>query len=123
PQRAPARRFSCPQPPRRAPRRNPRPNALPAPRPPTPAPAAPAHTVKTLEDYLNQLIDAYFDYDQAVLRTDAQAALNKDSGALQTLLREFPDAKFVIEGSCDERGSAEYNLALGDRRAKPPKSS
>jgi peptidoglycan-associated lipoprotein len=89
---------------------------------PKPAPAvATTHTVKTLEDFLNQLIDAYFDYDQAVLRSDAQAALNKNSGPLQTLLKEFPDARFVVEGNCDERGSAEYNLALGDRRAKAAK--
>jgi peptidoglycan-associated lipoprotein len=88
----------------------------------TPAPpVASAHTTKTLEDMLNQLLDAYFDYDQANLRTDAQSALNKDYSALRALLAEFPSTKFLVEGNCDERGSAEYNLALGERRAKVAK--
>jgi len=87
----------------------------------TPAPVARVEaprTSKALEDYLNKLLDAYFDYDKADLRTDAQTALNNDSSELRSLLKEFPNAKFVVEGNCDERGSAEYNLALGDRRAK-----
>jgi peptidoglycan-associated lipoprotein len=83
-----------------------------------PAPVAPVRTSKALEDYLNKLLDAYFDYDKADLRTDARTALNNDSSELRSLLTEFPNAKFVVEGNCDERGSAEYNLALGDRRAK-----
>jgi peptidoglycan-associated lipoprotein len=78
-------------------------------------------TSKALEDYLNKLLDAYFDYDKADLRTDAQSALNSDSGELRSLLKEFPTAKFVVEGNCDERGSAEYNLALGERRAAAAK--
>jgi peptidoglycan-associated lipoprotein len=85
-------------------------------------PAAPVATAprtsKQLEDYLNRLLDAYFDYNKSDLRTDAQTALNNDSSELRSLLKEFPNTKFVIEGNCDERGSAEYNLALGDRRAK-----
>ena len=88
----------------------------------TPAPpVAAAHTTKTLEDMLNQLLDAYFDYDQANLRHDAQTALNHDYSALRALLQEFPNTKFMVEGNCDERGSAEYNLALGERRAKVAK--
>src|SRR5712692_2306299 len=75
------------------------------------------NTPKSLEDLLNQLLDAYFDYDKATLRSDAQTALNKNSTALKSLLQEFPNTKFLVEGNCDERGSAEYNLALGDRRA------
>jgi peptidoglycan-associated lipoprotein len=86
-----------------------------------PEPAVSRNTPKSLEDLLNQLLDAYFDYDQAVLRTDAQTALNKNSSALRELLKEFPDTKFLVEGNCDERGSAEYNLALGDRRAAAAK--
>ena len=81
-------------------------------------PAAVGQRIKALEDYLNKLLDAYFDYDKADLRTDAQSALNTDSSELRSLLKEFPNAKFVVEGNCDERGSPEYNLALGDRRAK-----
>jgi peptidoglycan-associated lipoprotein len=75
-------------------------------------------TSKVLADYLNKLLDAYFDYDKADLRTDARTALNNNSSELRSLLKEFPNTKFVIEGNCDERGSPEYNLALGDRRAK-----
>jgi len=79
------------------------------------------NTPKSLEDLLNQLLDAYFDYDKATLRSDAQTALNKNSAALKSLLQEFPNTKFLVEGNCDERGSAEYNLALGDRRAAAAK--
>ena len=74
-----------------------------------------------MADYLNKLLDAYFDYDKAELRGDAQSALNTNSSELRSLLQEFPNTKFVVEGSCDERGSAEYNLALGERRAKAAK--
>jgi len=94
----------------------------------TEAPSAPAkvavsenRSTKAFEDYLNKLLDAYFDYDKADLRTDAQTALNSDSGELRGYLKEFPNAKFVVEGNCDERGSAEYNLALGERRAAAAK--
>jgi peptidoglycan-associated lipoprotein len=94
----------------------------------TEAPSAPAkvavsenRSTKAFEDYLNKLLDAYFDYDKAELRTDAQTALNSDSGELRGYLKEFPNAKFVVEGNCDERGSAEYNLALGERRAAAAK--
>ncbi len=47
--------------------------------------------------------------------------MNKNSAALKSLLQEFPNTKFLVEGNCDERGSAEYNLALGDRRAAAAK--
>src|SRR5438093_380457 len=116
-----------PPPPVREPERAPAPerprpaSVAVAPTPAPPAAVATGHTTKTLEDFLNNLLDAYFDYDQADLRTDAQTALNKNSEALRSLLKEFPDTKFLVEGNCDERGSSEYNLALGDRRAKAAK--
>jgi len=112
---APAARET-PAPPTPAPARA----ATPAPRPEPPAAAAaePIRTSKQLADYLNKLLDAYFDYDKAELRADAQSALNSNSTELRALLQEFPNTKFVIEGNCDERGSPEYNLALGERRAK-----
>jgi len=56
----------------------------------------------------------YFDTDQAVLRTDARAALAARAEAIQ----QHPELGVVtIQGHCDERGSDEYNLALGERRA------
>ena len=62
--------------------------------------------------------DAYFDYDRNDLRADAVVALTGDAVALKAILRDFPSAAFAIEGHSDERGSAEYNLGLGDRRAQ-----
>jgi peptidoglycan-associated lipoprotein len=108
-------RESAPPPPER--REPPAPVAQrPAPEPA--APVGPVRTAKLIEEYLNRLLDAYFDYNKAELRTDARTALNNDSSELRSLLKEFPTAKFVVEGNCDERGSPEYNLALGDRRAR-----
>jgi len=57
--------------------------------------------------------DAYFDLDKADIRPDARQALS----ATAEVLRAYPDIKATIEGHCDERGSTEYNLGLGDRRA------
>ncbi len=57
--------------------------------------------------------DAFFDYDRADLREDARAALAADA----QFLKKYRSAKILIEGHCDERGTEEYNLALGDRRA------
>lgn len=57
----------------------------------------------------------YFDFDKSDLRQDARDVLYKNA---EMLLKAQPDAKVKIEGNCDERGSAEYNLALGERRAK-----
>ena len=59
------------------------------------------------------LADAFFDYDQNALRDDARAALQKDA----VWLTKWQHTAISIEGYCDERGSAEYNLALGERRA------
>jgi peptidoglycan-associated lipoprotein len=56
---------------------------------------------------------AFFDYDSSELSTDAQRALNENA----TLLKQYPNWTVTIEGHCDERGTAEYNLALGERRA------
>jgi peptidoglycan-associated lipoprotein len=66
----------------------------------------------------NALTDIYFNYDQSDLTSLQLATLQKDASLLRTILADFPQAKIVIEGHCDERGSAEYNLALGDRRAQ-----
>lgn len=63
------------------------------------------------------LADVFFPYDRSELRSDALSALARDSDLLLTLLAEFPRVKIIVEGHCDERGSAEYNLGLGDGRA------
>lgn len=59
-----------------------------------------------------------FDYDKATIRTDASTALKDDVGVIRDILANYPAQKLLIEGHCDERGSEEYNMALGDRRAK-----
>ena len=72
---------------------------------------------KTLAERLEaEVADAYFDYDQGGIREDARAVLTQDAAALRSILEEFPGAVIVVEGHCDERGSAEYNIALGDQR-------
>ena len=65
--------------------------------------------------------DAFFDYDKSDIRADARDALTQDAAALKSILADFPNATIVVEGHCDERGSAEYNLGLGDRRASSAK--
>lgn len=59
----------------------------------------------------------YFGYDQFDLSAKARATLEKQAA----LLRKYPATNVVIEGHCDERGTREYNLALGDRRANSAK--
>ncbi|MFN7993924.1 MAG: peptidoglycan-associated lipoprotein Pal [Bryobacteraceae bacterium] len=88
-----------------------------------PPPPPPAETPKpNLEQRLSaDVSDAYFDYDKSDVREDARAALTKDADALKAIFNDFPSASITIEGHCDERGSAEYNLALGDRRATSAK--
>jgi len=56
----------------------------------------------------------YFDYDRAVIRTDAQGTLDGNAA----WMKKFKTAKVLVEGHCDERGTEEYNLALGEKRAK-----
>ena len=58
---------------------------------------------------------AYFDFDKSDLRQDARDVLSRNA---EILLKSKTGVKIRIEGHCDERGSAEYNLALGERRAK-----
>ncbi len=89
----------------------------PPPPPPPPPPAAPS-----LSEMLTSSVqDAYFDYDKSDIREDARATLTKDADALKRIFTEIPSASVVVEGHCDERGSAEYNLGLGDRRATSAK--
>jgi peptidoglycan-associated lipoprotein len=72
---------------------------------------------ETLNQSLARLSDALFDYDEANIRPDALTALSTDANVVKGILSNYPNQKLVVEGAADERGSAEYNLALGDRRA------
>jgi peptidoglycan-associated lipoprotein len=74
-----------------------------------------------IDELIGRIQDAYFDYNQHTLRPDAVTTLNADSKELATIMQQYPDYKLQIEGYCDERGSAEYNIALGDARAKSAK--
>jgi peptidoglycan-associated lipoprotein len=65
----------------------------------------------------SELQDVHFDYDAGEIRPGDQTILEKDATVLNRLFLLDPDVVVRIEGHCDERGSAEYNLALGDRRA------
>ncbi len=83
--------------------------------PPPPVPTAQAPSLT--ERLSKEVQDAYFDFDRSDLRKDAVTALTRDAAALKSIMNDFPTTTIVIEGHCDERGSAEYNLGLGDRRA------
>lgn len=86
--------------------------------PPLPQPpSAPPPRKSLSERLISEVQDAYFDFDKSDIRDDARGALSKNSETLKAILHDFPSFTVVIEGHCDERGSAEYNLALGDRRA------
>ncbi len=85
-----------------------------APPPPPPAPAAVSE--QTL--FEQNIKDAFFDFNKSDIRPDAQQALTADAD----FLKSHPSINFTIEGHCDQRGSEEYNLGLGDRRANAAKS-
>ncbi len=89
--------------------------------PPPPPPPPPSSNIGTVESRVGALQDVYFDYDKSEIRSDSQGALNQDAAAIKSILTDFPNASIVVEGHCDERGSAEYNLGLGDRRAEATK--
>jgi peptidoglycan-associated lipoprotein len=96
---------------------------------PTPAPTQQqtsrmpnAQTRARIDTLLARIEDAYFDYDQHTLRPDAVKTLTADSSELRDILKDYPDYKLTIEGHCDERGSAEYNMALGQERADSAKA-
>jgi peptidoglycan-associated lipoprotein len=85
-----------------------------------PAVVAPVNNSMTLEEEFKANVqDAFFDYDTYDIRGDAQAVLAKDA----SFLVAHPDIKVVIGGYCDERGSNEYNLALGQNRADAAKNA
>ncbi len=82
---------------------------------PPPPPSGPS---ASFADTLERLVkDAYFGYDSAEIREDARATLQRNADGLKEIFGKFPSAAVIVEGHCDERGSAEYNLGLGERRA------
>jgi len=86
------------------------------PPPPQPVRSQPATTVQDI--LAHQVQDIHFDYDKSDIRPEDQSILQADANALKTIFSMDPNFIVQIEGNCDERGSAEYNLALGDRRAQ-----
>lgn len=90
----------------------------PAPIPqPTPRVDADDITRKSLSEISSYLKPAFFDYDKADIRADTRDVL----AANATWLKKYASVQFTIEGHSDERGTAQYNLALGDRRANAAK--
>ena len=99
----------------------------PPPPPPAPAPAPPPRPLteeeifarKSLADLNAErpLDDVYFDLDKSEIRDDAKPRLQKDAD----WLKKWTSTQVSVEGHCDSRGSAEYNLALGSRRANAVK--
>jgi peptidoglycan-associated lipoprotein len=104
---APAPAAPAPPPPAAAPPAPPPPAPAPAPAPPPP-PAAKEYEPNA------RLQDVHFDFDRATIRPGDTKILD----AAADYLRGNPDLLVLIEGHCDERGTAEYNLALGERRAR-----
>ncbi|MGO9212334.1 MAG: peptidoglycan-associated lipoprotein Pal [Syntrophales bacterium] len=92
-----------------------KPAEAPSPPPPSPPPPPVMEEKKAPEAALEvtSLDTAYFDFDNYDLKPEAREALKKDADWLS----KNPDKKIVIEGNCDERGTVEYNLALGQSRA------
>jgi peptidoglycan-associated lipoprotein len=90
-------------------------NAPPPPPPPKPQP--PKVTISSSEILSREAQDVYFDYDMSDLRADAVRAATANAELLKRIFAQDSRFTVLIEGNCDERGSAEYNLGLGDRRA------
>ena len=113
-----------PPPPASTPAAPPPPPAPPAP----PAPVAPPRALTEDEIFAQKSLaqlnserplgDVFFDLDASTIKDDAKAALSTDA----TWLKRWTGTRINIEGHCDERGTAEYNLGLGERRANAVKA-
>ena len=88
-------------------------NAPPAPTPP------PTSSLTEQQLFAQNVKDIYFEYDKADIRADQQSVIQADAAFLQ----QHPNFHVTIEGHCDERGSTEYNLALGTNRADSVKNA
>jgi len=76
-------------------------------------PPPPSRSVTDEELFAQSVKDVYFDYDKSDIRTDQQSSIQADIA----FLNQHGNINVLVEGHCDERGSTEYNLALGDKRA------
>jgi len=81
--------------------------------PPAPPPPAAQSSPSEEELFSQNVKDIYFAYDKSDIGSDQQSSIQDDVN----FLKQHPGIHFTIEGHCDERGSTEYNLALGDSRA------
>jgi peptidoglycan-associated lipoprotein len=86
---------------------------------PAPAPPPPPPSVTDQDLFSQNVKDVYFEYDKSDVRADQQVSLQADV----QFLSQHPNVNFIIEGHCDERGSTEYNIALGDKRATAVKNA
>jgi peptidoglycan-associated lipoprotein len=86
---------------------------------PPPAVVVPTRAMSADEEFKADVQDVFFDYDTYDLRAEAQATLSRDA----SYLASHPEVKIVIGGYCDERGSNEFNLALGQNRADAAKNA
>jgi peptidoglycan-associated lipoprotein len=92
--------------------------------PPPPQPVQTAQPPTSIQDILaHQVQDVHFDYDKSDIRPEDQPILQADANALKTIFSMDPNFVVMVEGNCDERGSAEYNIGLGDRRAQAAKEA
>lgn len=99
--------------------------AAPPPPPPAFEPASESKPALTEEEFFARksldelnaerpLADVFFDYDQVTIREDGREVLQQNAA----WLRRWTSTRIIIEGHCDARGTSEYNLALGERRAR-----
>jgi len=92
--------------------------------PPPPTPVAVAPPPQSVQEILaHQVQDVHFEYDKTDILPTDQGILQSDAAALKQIFQTDPNFIVTIEGHCDERGSAEYNIGLGDRRASATKDA
>ena len=87
--------------------------------PPPPPPVAVQENTSEEQLFAQSVKDIYFDYDRYDLRAEDKSAIDANAA----FLKAHPSIRFTIEGHCDERGSTDYNLALGDNRANSARSA
>jgi peptidoglycan-associated lipoprotein len=90
-------------------------------------PPVPSQDAQQLREHLkivnSQLRDIHFNYNGGDLSPEEEIRLREDATILSDLFRLDPNANVAVEGHCDARGSDEYNIALGDRRATAVKAA